>query len=105
VEYPPTDTPWKYVNGGGWLVEIEYFKHLCQKENLNQNSHDQVWLMEAFLRNQDNIKLDNYCRIFQTIAFSNREEWDRAGDRWRNIGTGTHPVFFHGNGHTDMNWL
>ena len=105
VEYPPTDTPWKYVNGGGWLVEIEYFKHLCQKENLNQNSHDQVWLMEAFLRNQDNIKLDNYCRIFQTIAFSNREEWVRSADRWINIGTGTLPVFFHGNGRTDMGWL
>lgn len=108
-DYPETKTPWKYVNGGGWLVEIEYFKELCKKENLNEGSHDQVWLMESFLRNQNEIKLDNNCMIFQSIAFSNVDEWqlfkEKEGNRFRNVGTMTYPIFFHGNGHTDMNWL
>lgn len=109
--YPETSGPWKYVNGGGWIAEIEYFKQLCIKENLNDQSHDQVWLMEAFLNNQQDIKLDTNCEIFQTIAFSHKEEWDSINEhgygenRFRNIGTSTFPVFFHGNGHTDMGWL
>lgn len=104
-DYPDASGPWRYVNGGGWLVSIDYFKELCVKENLNEGSHDQVWLMEAYLNNQDKIKLDNNCEIFQTIAFSDPAEWQREGERFKNIGTGTLPVFFHGNGHTDMDWL
>lgn len=110
--YPDTGTPWKYVNGGGWIAEIEYFKYLCSKENLNPNSHDQVWLMDAYLNNREEIKLDTQCEIFQTIAFSNIDEWKRIDCmseviqyRFNNIGTGTRPVFFHGNGHTEMDWV
>ncbi len=119
-DYPDTEGPWKYVNGGGWLVEIEYFKHLCQKERLNADSHDQVWLMEAFLNNQAEIKLDTQCEIFQTIAFSNEDEWEKVGyhnervaplgkpfdgHRFLNVGTGSLPVWFHGNGHTPLDFV
>jgi hypothetical protein len=104
-DYPETNTPWKYVNGGGWLVEIEYFKYLCDKERLTSESHDQVWLMEAYLRNQGEIKLDTNCEIFQTIAFSNQDEWEKVGERLRNVGTGALPVFYHGNGKTDMKFV
>lgn len=104
-DYPESNTPWRYVNGGGWLVEIEFFKQLCIKEKLTQQSHDQLWLMECFLNDQQNIKVDTQCEIFQTIAFSNKEEWEETEDRFRNIGTNTFPVFFHGNGHTEMNWV
>lgn len=104
-DYPVTEGPWKYVNGGGWLVEIEYFKQLCVKENLNRQSHDQIWLMDSFFNNRDQIKIDNDCEIFQTIAFSNKEEWEFREGRFLNVGTGTLPIFFHGNGHTEMNWV
>lgn len=104
-DYPETPYPWKYVNGGGWIVEVDYFKHLCQKENLNQDSHDQAWLMDVFLRNQNEIKIDNSCEIFQTIAFSYPEEWEQKEQRFVNKGTGTSPIFFHGNGHTEMGWV
>lgn len=117
-EYPYNESAWRYVNGGGWMTEIDYFKEICIKEKLNDDSHDQVWLMETFLNNQDNIKLDSNCEIFQTIAFSHKDEWkkdvcnmvrspEESTNRWRfrNIGTNTTPVFFHGNGHTDMEWL
>lgn len=104
-DYPESNTPWKYVNGGGWMVEIEYFKELCRKENLTDKSHDQVWLMDAYLRNHDTIAVDTSCRIFQTIAFSYPEEWHKEGGRFQNLGTQEFPVYFHGNGHTEMNWL
>lgn len=104
-EYPETESAWKYVNGGGWIAEIEYFKYICSKENLNPGSHDQVWLMEAYLKNRDEIKLDTQCDIFQTIAFSHKEEWSEGDNRFYNLATGSCPVFFHGNGHTEMDWV
>jgi len=106
VNYPEVKSAWKYVNGGGWITEIEFFKQLCIKENLNQHSHDQVWLMDAYLNNRDEIKLDTECEIFQTIAFSNQDEWEVTPyNRLYNVATDTQPVFFHGNGHTEMNWV
>ena len=105
VDYPDPGTPWRYVNGGGWIAEIEYFKYLCSKENLNPSSHDQVWLMEAYLRNRGEIKLDSNCEIFQTVAFSYKEEWSQQGNRLVNVALNTIPVFFHGNGHTDMDFV
>lgn len=113
VDYPATESAWKYVNGGGWLAEIEYFKYLCNKENLNSGSHDQVWLMEAYLNNQEDIKLDTQCEIFQTIAFSHQHEWEIGGkfiegsenDRMYNWVNDTLPIFIHGNGHTEMDWV
>lgn len=104
-QYPGEDSPWRYVNGGGWIVEINYFKELCVKENLNDDSHDQVWLMEAYLKNLDFIEVDSFCHIFQTIAFSNQTEWGKWDERFYNRGTWSRPVFFHGNGRTDMTWL
>jgi len=103
--YPDPDTPWKYVNGGGWIAEIEYFKYLCGKENLNSGSHDQVWLMDAYLNNREDIRLDSNCEIFQTIAFSYKEEWSQQERRFMNVALNTMPVFFHGNGHTQMDWV
>lgn len=104
-DYPLSISPWRFVNGGGWMVEINYFKELCQKENLNQDSHDQLWLMEVFLKNQGFIQVDKFCQIFQTIAFSYKEEWTKGYGRFQNAGTKQFPVFFHGNGRTDMSWL
>ena len=104
-DYPEMLHPWKFVNGGGWMVEIQYFKELTVKENLTLQSHDQVWLMEAFLRNQDDIWIDNECHIFQPIAHSHQWEWIKQGNRWANRAIGSFPIFFHGNGRTEMNWL
>jgi hypothetical protein len=104
-DYPESMGQWKYVNGGGWMAQREYFLELCEKENLNESSHDQVWLMEALLKNQAEIKLDTNCQIFQTIAFSYWSEWEPHAERFLNKETNSHPVFFHGNGHTEMNWL
>lgn len=106
-EYPPASTPWKFVNGGGWMVEIEYFKQLCEKQKLDSTINDQVFLMEAYLQNQEDIAVDHECKIFQTIAFSKPEEWTRQqpNGRLMNRGTWQYPVFFHGNGRTNMDWV
>lgn len=102
--YPETKSPWKFINGGGCLFEIDFFKYLSEKYPMQQGTLDPVWLFNCLL-NEPEIKLDYQCEIFQTLAHSNVNEWDTTGERIRNIGTNTYPVFFHGNGHTNMDWV
>lgn len=102
--YPETNTPWRFINGGGSLFEINYFKELSNKYPFEPNYIDPIWLFNCF-RNEPSIKLDNNCEIFQTIAHSNQDEWQVINHRVINKGTQTKPIFFHGNGHTEMNWL
>lgn len=103
ADYPHTESAWKYVNGGGWMGEINYLKDLFTYF-LEPDSHDQVWLMEMYLK-QNQIALDVNCEIFQTIAFSDPDEWTKFEECWVNKATKTCPIFFHGNGHTDMSWV
>lgn len=127
TQYPEVKNEWKYVNGGGFIAHTEFFTELYQTHNEGDN--DQDWLARMYLSNQDKIKLDTNCEIFQTIAFEGAEDFEynaggehtlhgnkvepgfhpegdskvtSKGGRLRNKKTGTYPVFIHGNGHTDM---
>lgn len=106
--YPESPTAWKYINGGGCIFDIEYFKELCNKHPFNNDRMmDPDWLAELFLSHPDQIKLDNQCEIFQCLAHSNPEdEWIKDIDnRIQNVATKTNPIFIHGNGRTDMQWV
>jgi hypothetical protein len=105
VLYPPSKTPWQFVNGGGCMFEIAYFKDLCNRQPFpDLNIMDPKWLMNCLLNN-DEVKLDYNCDIFQTLAHSNPNEWTTEDKRIKNIATQTYPIFFHGNGRTDMQWV
>ena len=107
-KYPQSAYEWKYVNGGGWMVEIAFFIELARKYNLNKDSHDQIWLHNVYLseREHNGVFLDRECEIFQTIAFEGPDDFMEViyGDHKRivNKKTGALPIFIHGNGHTDM---
>ena len=123
--YPESTTDWKYINGGGCLFEIAYFKELCTKHPFNtERMMDPDWLAELYLNNRDNIMLDTNCDIFQCLAHSNRDEWEieeikniayietinngyvvSGTNRIRNKATQSLPIFLHGNGHTNMDWV
>jgi hypothetical protein len=105
VLYPPSNTPWQFVNGGGCMFDIEYFKELCNRQPFpDLNIMDPKWLMNCLLDNYE-VKLDYDCQIFQTLAHSNQDEWTTEDNRIKNIATNTLPIFFHGNGRTDMQWV
>lgn len=105
ILYPQSNTVWKYINGGGSMFEIDYFLWLCEQHPFAYNYIDPDWLLTCFLANQQDIKLDHDCHIFQPIAHSDEKEWVKTSSRFKNVATGTQPIFFHGNGHTDMTWL
>ena len=117
--YPDSPTAWKYVNGGGCLFEIEFFKSITTP--FPEPMMDPYWLRDIFLQYPNEVKLDYNCEIFQCLAHSKQDEWELilTGEpvinsgyvasggitRIRNKATKTLPIFFHGNGRTNMDWV
>jgi hypothetical protein len=98
--YPPHDSPWKYVNGGGWCGEISEFIRMYESKPPTDELNDQVWLTDRFLAGWG--KLDYECEVFQTLAFNGKHDLGTLGGQFTNHLRGTFPAFIHGNGHTPM---
>ena len=115
--YPESPTQWKYVNGGGCIFDIEFFKSITTP--YPEPMMDPYWLRDIFLQYPNEVKLDYHCQIFQCLAHSNQDEWEVASQstftetkcyngeqlRIRNKATETMPIFFHGNGRTNIDWV
>jgi len=107
-KYPEVDSPWKYVNGGGWGGEVSAFIKLYESKPPTNEMNDQVWMTDRYLEGHSYLSLDTNCEVFQTISAFN-PEWfkyclqNRKGSGLKNLKTNTFPYFWHGNGHTDMN--
>jgi hypothetical protein len=98
--YPEHDSPWKYVNGGGWCGEISEFIRMYESKPPTDELNDQVWLTDRFLARWG--KLDYECEVFQTLAFNGKHDLGTLGGQFTNHLRGTFPAFIHGNGHTPM---
>lgn len=114
-KYPANDSPWHFVNGGGWCGEIAAFIRLYEHEPPTTEMNDQVWLTNQFLKlhGEGWVSLDCECRIFQTLGFCSLSDFstlrllsvgvpNKEEDRILNMITLSKPLFAHGNGHTAM---
>ena len=102
--YPACETDWKYINGGGWYSNIEFFQKMVERSYPQDEKNDQVWAHNQFLNNNPDglIQLDTECKIFQTIGFEGEGDFSYVAGRLCNNKTDQLPVFAHGNGHTPM---
>jgi len=106
--YPKYDSPWRFVNGGGWGGEIQAFIDMYEKNPPTNELNDQVYLTDRFLNREaeDNaIRLDYRCSLFQTIAFCPESDFQIKGSAIINTVHKTVPALWHGNGHTEMGWI
>jgi len=103
VLYPKHDSPWHFVNGGGFCGEIKAFVEMYESCPPINEMNDQVYLTDRFLAGVG--KLDYDCEIFQTVAFCPPSDFEVSGKSILNTVTGSCPAFFHGNGHTPINWI
>ncbi len=103
-EYPVNPSPWHFVNGGGWLCNIERFIWLYENNKPTNELNDQVWLTKVFLKYKEEewMKLDYKCSVFQTIGFTNDTHFTYTDVLMYNNVTDSYPVFIHGNGHTPL---
>lgn len=112
-QYPEHESPWKYVNGGGWCGEIAAFLKMYEACPPREELNDQVWLTNQFLKYHKEgwIRLDYQCEIFQTLAFCPESNFklsdadQKTIHPFTNTVTNSTPVFIHGNGHTKISHI
>lgn len=129
--YTDKQTPWCYLNGGGWCGPAELVREFYKRydlgnlktANAQMHQHDAYF---AALADGFPIELDQFCTEFQTIAFDedfqkhgwsdhfsietkhaigslNREIFIEAN--LYNEYTKTYPALIHGNGQTPMHHI
>lgn len=99
------DHGFNYVNSGLYFAPREVFMAYFEENVPEYSTDDQKWLTEVYLNQKNgNIVLDNNCDIFQNYSFLRDLDYnfDHYERRITNLNTDTYPIFFHGNGKTDM---
>lgn len=112
-----SQSPWKYLNGGGWCGPIDGLIEFFERYGLNKLKGDingQDYQALAFLKAHDEgfpIYLDAQCQYFQTTGFEDPNDFEYSGrtefgsSYFRNKITHSYPAILHGNGRTDMKHL
>ena len=97
-----TDTPYRFLNSGGFIGKIRHIKSLIHKP-IKDNEDDQLYYQQRFLESLDKknlqIKLDIYTEIFQTLSshlYDINIDYDRS--KITNDITMNSSIFLHGNG-------
>jgi len=100
--YPEADTPWRFLNSGGFVGEAAVLREALRDlgSRIPSSLDDQRWWTNRLLADPESIRLDTRCEIFQTL-------WGSMGDlalrkEIYNRRTRTYPSIVHGNGWTDM---
>lgn len=115
-DYPPCETPYRYLNCGCWMGRAGHMRHLLAEMRIEQmpdDFDDQALFTIFYLSNFDAIRLDTRQEMFQSLYQAEGDivlETTTEGERIaRNQLTNTYPAIVHGNGHADMrevtDWL
>lgn len=101
---------WKYLNGGGYCGSLKLIVEFFETYGLwNIGGKNPQWAQqEAYLEAKEDgfpIELDTKCKIFQSIAFAEKDEFEIKKGLLKNKITKTTPSIIHGNGRTDMSHL
>lgn len=106
-DYPASDSPYRFVNSGGYIGEREYIVNRYRKWTDNWTASydgyrsEQLWVAERFLENPGAIKLDTQCKIFLSVGGARGCKHTPDG-RMYNPETGTYPLLIHFNGGNDI---
>lgn len=110
-EWNKTDSPWKYLNAGGWCGPVDLLIKFYEYYGLHKYKGDingQGEFATAFLQAKAEdfpIELDVNCKYFQTTGFEDPNDFDYDETCFINLITKSEPCVLHGNGRTDMKHL
>lgn len=99
--YPKIDSIFKYVNAQ-YCIQINW-DGLEEFEKVLADS-DQDHMAKFYLKNlkNPNVVLDTNCEIFQCLYGVNAGIFD---EHYKNTLTNSYPIFFHGNGKSNLDWI
>ncbi len=97
-QYPPSTSPWKYLNSGQFIGYAKDIWNIIQ-EPIENSADDQLYYTLKFLENRDEIAIDNKCEMFQCMGQSADDlEIVYNHGNFNNKRTNTSPYIIHGNG-------
>lgn len=97
--HPVSLSPWRYVNGGGWMGSPKNLLRVLEEAKAQEWPEAQgKWIMQYV--KDGAIKLDSECRIFQTMSGPLCDNVKIRKPRVVNIITGQEPCVLHYNGHS-----
>lgn len=108
-KYPPSNTPWRYCNSGGYIGKKDDILDLLQAMTVVQHptyipvwrskdwSNDQFRMSVVYL-NGYSLRVDTHCNVFQTMGCIEPDEAKWRGSYFMNKVTGTFPCVIHFNG-------
>ena len=105
-KYSKNNNYFKYLNSGGFIGYAKNIKDIILSSNIKNYDDDQLFFTNKFLENDNlenndnNIKLDYNCEIFQTLSGLNINLFDININKSRifNSITSSNPCIIHGNG-------
>lgn len=102
--YPQHNSPWKFLNGGGYFGTVKVLKYVIPKVlPLIKGSINQRIFTQFFLQNPEYITLDYTCEIFQTLFNVSLDNFIFLNNSIIvNKNFNTTPLLFHGNGKTNI---
>ena len=99
ADYPPHDTPFRFLNSGGYIARAGHLREMLKSLNVSAHDDDQRVFTNIYLEKPGSIKLDHECQIFQSLLEpGDRLRWAPKPLRLQNVLTGTRPCVLHGNG-------
>jgi hypothetical protein len=110
--YPPSPTPYRYLNSGTWIAHAQSAVKMLQavvEEAGNDftNANDQKLVADMFIAHRYDIQLDYHAKLFQSmhmtfdrpLAYCNpKEDIQVVQGRFYNKRTKSYPSVFHFNG-------
>ena len=98
-QYPPSETPYRYLNSGTFIAEVGELKKILNEsqDGFEHHDDDQLYYTQRFLSNQFDMILDYEGYIFQT----NEPQMQKYGNQLFNPITNTFGCIYHGNGGDD----
>ena len=103
-EYPPADTPYRFLNSGAFIGAAGDLARIVE-DGIDDGADDQRYYTERFLAGGHGMSLDTGCRVFQCL---NGALDDAQPDEGRgllfNRRTESWPAVIHANGPTKA-WL
>lgn len=107
--YPPSPTPYKFLNAGGWMGEIQYVLGWFRRMglgNVPDSFHDQAFFSALCLTIPTAVKLDYYQKLFFNACKAEGDlKVGRLNKRVSVVSTGSYPSIVHGNGKFDLEQL
>lgn len=95
---PNAIAPWQYPNGGGWIGRREALGPMLTYAASASGDEAQSKWISTYCSGEFELRLDDYCAIFQTMSGNTGSVVEWADNRLCNTLTGSRPCIVHFNG-------